>query len=354
MDRSDAHRPAGAWRTDSGPARDPLAPEEDLSTPAGIPVVSLTTAGSGRPAPSLSRFFNADAYDTDKLPVVGGPFDPAAGQQVYVPAEPDNGPDTDRLPIVRLLPATGFADTWTAGAPAARGEPATAPAAVSAPAAPDDPTALDEVHEAAEADGADRPAPDYFGDDEVFARMIDRSRRRAIPRWAGPLAASVAAAVLAGGAYLQFSGPAPRTTSASAPLAEVSAPGAVIPVAGQCPDQQIGDRIQGSGPGGTDSGVAAILAFQYAYYVARSGDQAHTLAAPDATIPAGAEIQRGIDTIPIGTSHCLSITPTATAGQYRVVITEFRPDSAPRIYNAQLVGTAKVNGKTLITSIGPA
>ncbi|MGS2804894.1 hypothetical protein [Nocardia sp. MW-W600-9] len=357
MDRPDAHRPIGARQHDPGSAGGPFTaavpwrPGRDLgaprprrlteptdpqprtgarhrveggpTTPAGIPVISLSAAHVA-PDRSSGRIVPTDSYATDRLPIVGGPFDPGARHALpeapQPMPEPDNGPATDRLPII--TPDTPAPDRvepeWVAATP------------VSLPP---------------------RPAPDYGGDDEVFARMIDRSRRKRVPRWVGPLAASVAGAVLIGGGYLQLRGPVPESAAASSPIAP--APAGATPVAGNCPAELVGSKIQGNGAGGTDSGVAAILAFQYAYYVARSGDQARTLVSGDAALPSGADIQEGIDTIPVGTTHCLSITPAAFAGQYFVVITEFRPDAVPIIYNPQLVGTAKVGNKYLITSIGP-
>lgn len=313
MDRPDAHRPTGArrprHRVEGGP-----------TTPAGIPVIPV------------SAVLTEDSFPTDRLPVVGGRFDPVArhalADTAFAIEEPDNGPDTDELPII----------TPDTRAP----EPVRVPAPLPA-RAPWEPQDEPEPE-------TDRPAPDYLGDDEVFARMIDRSRRRRMPRWAAPLAASVAGAVLIGGGWFQFSGPAPESTASSTPIDE----GVPAPAAGACPPQQIGSQVQGNGPGGTENGIAAILAFQHAYYVARSGDQARTLVAANAALPTGSEIQAGIDTIPIGTTHCLAISPAGSDGRYQVTITEYRPDEVPIRYNPQLVGTAEIGGKTLITSIGPA
>lgn len=355
MDRPDAHRPIGARQHDPGSADAPFAApipirragrdlgaprprkpiEQDQPrrtgarhrveggpiTPAGIPVISLPSSDR------LGHLVTEDAYATDRLPVVGGRFDPvarhaladaAATDTAFAIEEPDNGPDTDKLPIITPdFPAPEPRDTWP-----------------------------DPVE-----DEPDRPAPDYGGDDEVFARMIDRSRRHRTPRWVAPLAASVAGAVLIGGAYLQFRGPAPESAAASSPLEP--APPSATAIAASCPTEQIGDSLRSNGAGGTDSGIAAILAFQHAYYVARSGDEARTLVASNAALPSGAAIQAGIDTIPVGTTHCLDIAPGPAAGQYLVTITEFRPDAVPIVYNPQLVDTATVGTKTLITSIGP-
>ena len=111
--------------------------------------------------------------------------------------------------------------------------------------------------------------------------------------------------------------------------------------------------MQGNGAGGTSSGPDAIFAFQHAYYVTRSGEQAHTLVAPEAAVPSAADIQRGIDTIPAGTTHCVQITPGAFVGEYTVVITEHRPDAGTLTYNPQRVATMQIGNRNLIISIGP-
>ncbi|MFE9786910.1 hypothetical protein ACFYO7_16175 [Nocardia salmonicida] len=404
MDRPDAHRPIGARQHDPGSAGAPLAAvtpirrardlgaprprrlseqptsgarhriEGGPTTPAGIPVVSAAAIRDAE----TSRVVPADATVTDRLPVVGGKFDPGARHRL--PDSPfsigDNGPDTDELPII-TSPAPAWAnlehpkpsygaavtqhshstpedrgtDTFPPRrAPDYRGTDTFPPRA--APDYPD--TDAFSAHAISEdRGGAEEPArtaPDYNGDDEVFARMIDRSKRRRVPRWVAPLVASVAGAVLLGGTYVQLRGPAPASTAASTPLA----PSSVSPVTAECPTEQIGVMSRGNGAGGTESGVAAILAFQYAYYVARSGDQARTLVAADAVAPSAAAIQAGIDSTPVGTTHCVEITPGAFADQYLVKVTAFRPDSAPSTYTPQLVGTAEIGNKILITSFGAA
>ncbi|MFJ2663158.1 hypothetical protein ACIO14_02325 [Nocardia fluminea] len=456
MDRPEAHRPIGARQHDPGSAGAPLAAvtpirrSRDLSaprprrvsdqpsggarhrieggptTPAGIPVISaarLRDAEHDEVVPVVA----ADATVTDRLPVVGGKFDPGARHRLPDTAFSidDNGPDTDQLPIVtspgpawaaldhprpgydaaatrhsRPTPEYPGADTFpprpaavpTSGAdtfprrlapenrpdtfrprpapdnradtfpprpaPQYRGPdtfpPHPAPDHLGADTfpprlAPGYPETDASSSHAAD-DESSRAAPDYNGNDEVFARMIDRSKRRRVPRWVAPLVASVAGAVLLGGTYVQLRGPAPASTAASTPLI----PSSMSPVTAECPTEQIGAMVRGNGAGGTESGIAAIMAFQHAYYVARSGDEARTLVAPGAVAPSAAAIQAGIDSTPVGTTHCVEITPGAYAGQYLVKITAFRPDSAPSTYTPQLVGTAEVGNKTLITSFGAA
>ncbi|MFE1592480.1 hypothetical protein [Nocardia sp. NPDC058705] len=391
MDRPEAHRPIGARRHDPGSAGAPLAAvtpirrSRDLgaprprrlnepvsgarhrieggpTTPAGIPVISA-----------------ADATVTDRLPVVGGKFDPGAHHSIpdIAFSIEDNGPDTDELPIITTPPPAWATlehpKPWSAAtqhsrsdrgaatvpphpAPDHRGTDTYPPRADYRSAETFTPRSAPEFGNAdgssadSRAADSERPAPDYNGDDEVFARMIDRSKQRRVPRWVAPLVASVAGAVLLGGTYVQLRGPAPTSTAASTPLV----PSSVSPVTAACPTEQFGTMVRGNGAGGTESGIAAILAFQHAYYVARSGDQARTLVSSDAAAPSAAAIQAGIDSTPVGTTHCVEITPGAFAGQYLVKVTAFRPDSAPSTYTPQLVGTAEIGNKTLITSFGAA
>jgi len=117
-----------------------------------------------------------------------------------------------------------------------------------------------------------------------------------------------------------------------------------------CPTERADRIVRSAEPGGTDSGPDAILAFQYAYYVERSGERVREVVAPDSNISPAALIQHGIDTIPVGTTHCVRIQ-AITENRYSVEVTEYRPGGAPATYNKQTVSTAVVGGRTLITSI---
>lgn len=193
--------------------------------------------------------------------------------------------------------------------------------------------------------------PTSFPEEDVFTRMIDRSPKRGrVRRWAPALIASIGALALTGGAltFLGSDDPAPTSSSAPAPAAEPA------PAAAPCAFERVGDRFQGNIEGGTDSGPSAIFAFQHAYYVTRSAELARAVVAPNASVPTAEAIQTGIDSIPAGTTHCVTITPGSFAGQFRVVVTEKRPDSAATTYNPQLVSVARTGDRTLITGIAPA
>ncbi|WP_157171920.1 hypothetical protein [Nocardia higoensis] len=213
-------------------------------------------------------------------------------------------------------------------------------------------TARAKAPEVVDRTGAGRTT-DLFPEEDVFARMIDRSPKRGpLLRWAPVVLGCLAAVALVAAAtiFLRDDG-APR--QASTTEAVPTAPGDASP-ATQCPAERVGNRIQGNGSGGTDSGPAVIFAFQYAYYVQRSAELARAMVAPNASVPTDEEIQQGIDSVPVGTIHCVAINPGAFAGQYRVVVTEHRPGQTPVSYNPQLVSVADSGGRTLITSISAA
>ncbi|BDT99158.1 hypothetical protein IFM12276_21870 [Nocardia sputorum] len=189
--------------------------------------------------------------------------------------------------------------------------------------------------------------PDEYED--RFAGLIDRSPApRARRRWAVPVLGTLGVVALGFAAFMQFGVGSDQQAAAPAPSAAATAPAA--PVA-QCPAERVGNRIQGNGAGGFDSGPAVIFAFQYAYYVDRSGEHVRATTTADAAVQAADAIQRGIDSIPAGTTHCVAISPGAFAGQYLVVVTEHRPGQNPVTYNPQIVTTTKDGSRTLISAI---
>ena len=83
--------------------------------------------------------------------------------------------------------------------------------------------------------------------------------------------------------------------------------------------------------GDQETGAGVIAAFEHAYYVTRSGAGVRALATPDTSLPLADKIQAGIDSVAVGTTHCVRITPI-TAGVYSVVLAEMRPGIAPEQY----------------------
>ncbi|MEV6276867.1 hypothetical protein [Nocardia sp. NPDC051832] len=207
--------------------------------------------------------------------------------------------------------------------------------------------------------GSESPArareSEYFERDQ-FSQLVDRSRGRLpVPRWLVPLAGSLFVAVVLGAAFFMFrGGPTPQSVASNTSTQVDIAPASVTPPAALCPNERVGNRIQGNGVGGVDSGPGAIFAFQYAFYVDRSAEKARVHLAPDAAVSSVEAMQQGIDSVPAGTTHCVAVTESAFVGQYIVVVTEHRPDGHAFTYNAQLVVTERNGGKTLITAIKPA
>ncbi|MGY4099776.1 hypothetical protein ACW2Q0_09485 [Nocardia sp. R16R-3T] len=118
-----------------------------------------------------------------------------------------------------------------------------------------------------------------------------------------------------------------------------------------CEPTRTEQLVRGNGTGSTKSGPDVILAFQYAYYVTRSGWDARALTISDAAVSSVAVIDAGITSIPLGTQHCVMISPMLD-GRFDVVITEFRTDATVRTYR-QFVTVAPHEASTVITKIAP-
>ncbi|MBS2993326.1 hypothetical protein AC1659_28925 [Rhodococcus erythropolis] len=143
---------------------------------------------------------------------------------------------------------------------------------------------------------------------------------------------------------------APATTSTAATS---QTPTSSVPQSWCSPSPEAG-VVRGSGPGGTGSGPDAILAFDHAYYVERSGAKARALLVSDAQVKSATaeELQAGIDTIPAGTEHCVEIRPTEP-NTFAVTLEQRYLDGS-RVSGRQIVKVTDVGGRTLITSIGKA
>ncbi|WP_330183208.1 hypothetical protein OHB26_05865 [Nocardia sp. NBC_01503] len=118
-----------------------------------------------------------------------------------------------------------------------------------------------------------------------------------------------------------------------------------------CPAKRDGALTIGNGPGGTDSGTAAILGFQHAFYADRDGAKARSFVAPDSPTVSPAEtIQQAInEVIPKGTSYCLRITDLG-AEAFDADLTEHRPDGTTTVYRQRII-TVNKDGRHLIFTI---
>ncbi|AYF75041.1 hypothetical protein D7D52_15530 [Nocardia yunnanensis] len=134
---------------------------------------------------------------------------------------------------------------------------------------------------------------------------------------------------------------------------------AVSPTAAalSCPARRDGALTIGNGEGGTGSGVDAILGFEHAFYVERSGVKARGFVVPDSTtvMPADVIQQKGIDPLKPGTTYCLKIVETGKSPDqvqtfHDVDITEHRADGTTEVYTER-VTTVERDGRHLIQSI---
>ncbi|WP_207843979.1 hypothetical protein [Williamsia soli] len=185
-------------------------------------------------------------------------------------------------------------------------------------------------------------------------RPLPSRRRRSLRGYVIAAALLAVVAVVAGvGAFVVFSG----GSSSDAPVAAQTTPEApatqavTAPADPDCPNRTDGPVTTGRDPGGTTSGPAAIKAFEYAYFVDRSGEKARQVVAPLARVPSAQEIQGGLDTgVAPGTGYCLTITDR-TGGLWGVELTVLPPAGAEPQVLRQLISTAVVDGRTLITAI---
>ncbi|MCA2208439.1 hypothetical protein [Nocardia rosealba] len=185
---------------------------------------------------------------------------------------------------------------------------------------------------------------------EPSGALRERRARRRNRSWV-VLAVAVLVLVVAatGVMFLLFGRGSSHAAQPATPL-HFTAGNLTADAGGACPTERTELVVRSAEPGGTSSGPDAVLAFQYAYYVTRSGTEARAVVTPDAEVSSAAVIQRGIDSIPVGTTHCVRIT-TVAPDRYTVEVTEFRPAGAPATYTKQLVRTTRVGDRTLIAGI---
>ena len=185
------------------------------------------------------------------------------------------------------------------------------------------------------------------------------TRHRISPRAVAGLGSAAATAAVAAGLGVWALGGGQDSSPTTA--AAVTTPPTTAPLSSAAPRPwcdpaaAVDGVIIGNGPGGTDSGPAAILAFDFAYYVQRSGEAARAVVAPDAVgVEPANLLQSAIDTyIPAGAEHCVTIR-TAEPQRFLVTLRERQPSGEEVAYTQQAITTRVVDGRHVITSIGEA
>lgn len=310
----------GGWFDDFAPLTHHADPKQASGSAAGD-----TTDDAGTP-----DLASGDALEeTDTLSAVSSsaPTAPAAG-----PGEADT--DT----FAALAPdATGW--EWIGA---------------EQPANPDTDWHTDHTDQSSAAGPEETSGTDVFPLSVGGPPPRPRRRRRSLRGYVIAAALLAVVAVVAGvGAIVVFSGGSSSDTPVAAQSTPdtPSPPATTAPADPDCPNRTDGPVTTGRDPGGTTSGPAAIKAFEYAYFVDRSGEKARQVVAPLARVPSAQEIQGGLDTgVAPGTGYCLTITDR-TGGLWGVELTVLPPAGAEPQVLRQLISTAVVDGRTLITAI---
>lgn len=178
------------------------------------------------------------------------------------------------------------------------------------------------------------------------------SRARAKALFVGIVA--VVLMVIGGGAWMLSSLMSGPETSASPTLALPPTPAPASGDGGavaesECEISESATAVSGNGRGDTKSVAGAVLAFQHAYYVARDADEVKPLLTEDSKITNLDALQKGIDSVARGTTHCLRIVSDGDDSAV-VELTETAPDGTETTYH-QRVKTVRDSGQVRIVSI---
>ena len=105
-----------------------------------------------------------------------------------------------------------------------------------------------------------------------------------------------------------------------------------------------------AGSGDLSTGKGVITALEYRYYLMRSGLAVRELMAPDAALPDAAVVQAGIDSVPLGTTHCVAVAEIGP-NEFAATITEKRPGGKARTFKQRIGTVASPDGRVLIKTI---
>lgn len=182
-------------------------------------------------------------------------------------------------------------------------------------------------------------------------RLGERVRRRATPpRGSRIVAFSAAAGIFTGSVAavaVDMAGSDPADPVASASTASIIPTSTVVATERACAGLTADTVTAGAGDTTTLAGV--IAAFEYAYYVTRSAEDALRLVTPQAGITLE-PLAAAITALPAGTTHCVGITAIAeNTGEVHLV--ELQPDGRRFDYLQVINVSATDAGGLVITNI---
>ncbi|RDI43594.1 hypothetical protein [Nocardia mexicana] len=208
------------------------------------------------------------------------------------------------------------------------------------PATPIRPTATRELDPAPEP-GAEWTWLDQTHTDQPTPRHTPIRPRIPARAWvvAGAIASVIALIVIGATATRD-----PGTRTGAPTL--TAAPPTTLPAAARACDGLTGTMVTDRA-GDATSVAGVVAAFEQAYYVQRSADAALRLVAPETGLaPEG--LAAGIASIPVGSTHCVAITPLSdTAANVHIV--ELHPDRQ-RVDYLQVINTRPAEGGTVLIS----
>lgn len=207
---------------------------------------------------------------------------------------------------------------------------------------------LEAVPKASESSGES----DWFEQEEPAAAptQVPAKSRSVGPKALFAATVLVVLVVLAGGAWFLASllGDTDSASPAAltVPTTEAAAPGTESQA---CEATESDTITTGDGQGDQDSIAGVILAFQHAYYVERDAKKMEPLLAKESNIRDLDALQKGIDSVERGTTHCLRITSESDKVAFAEV-TEAAPDGAETVFE-QRVTTTRDSDRVRIVSI---
>ncbi|WP_280362791.1 hypothetical protein [Nocardia wallacei] len=204
------------------------------------------------------------------------------------------------------------------------------------------------------------PAPEHRGAEWAWLhtprqqptpRSATPRRHLGLPprRWLALTGISLAAITLVTAGALTTRHP-DQHIAAPAQTAVPPTSSATAPMGGAC--KGLTGAVVTDGAGDTATLAGIIAGFEHAYYRARSADAAMRLLAPESGITPEA-LAAGIASIPLGTTHCVAITPLADTTA-AVHLVELHPDRHRTDY-LQVINTRPGDaGAPVITNIQTA